>query len=53
MIGACLQDYSAGHYPQPTQILRAVFIKKSDIERKIQEAYVEDRLMQIYFNDLH
>jgi hypothetical protein len=48
----CLRDNSLGHYPQTTQILRAMFIKKSDIERKIREAYVEDRLVQIYFNDL-
>jgi len=29
-----------------------MFIKESDLKRKIREAYVEDHLAQSYFNDI-
>jgi hypothetical protein len=32
--------------------LQAVFVKESDLERKIQEAYVEDCLVKKYFKEL-
>ncbi len=30
-----------------------MFVGESDLERKIRKVYVEDRLAQSYFNDLH
>lgn len=38
---------------ESTQIFQTMFIKKNDLQRKIQKVYVEDCLAQSYFNDLH
>jgi hypothetical protein len=36
-----------------TQIFRAMFVKESNLEKKIRKMYVENYLVQSYFNELH
>ncbi len=47
-----MEEYQRGMHWESIQILRTMFVEKSDIKRKIQKAYVEDCLAQSYFNDL-
>jgi hypothetical protein len=36
-----------------TKIFQAMFVGENDLERKIQEVYVDDRLVKNYFKNLH
>jgi rRNA maturation protein Rpf1 len=42
-----------GDASENTKIFQAMFVGESDLERKIQEAYVEDRLVKNYLKNLH
>jgi hypothetical protein len=50
---SCKEDYQGETHCESIQILQAMFVEENNLERKIQEAYVEDRLVQSYFKDLH
>ncbi len=50
---SCKENYQGEMHWESTQILQAMFVKENNLERKIQEAYVEDRLVQSYFKDFH
>jgi hypothetical protein len=47
-----MEEYQREMHWESTQILQAIFIKESDLKMKIQKVYVEDCLVQSYFNDL-
>ncbi len=46
------EEYQGKMHWESIQILWAMFIWESDLDRKIQKAYVEHCLAQSYFNDL-
>jgi hypothetical protein len=50
---SCKEEYQGKMPWENIQILRIMFVKKSELERKIQKAHVEYRLMQGYFKNLH
>jgi hypothetical protein len=41
---SCKEEYQREMLWESTQILRSMFVKESDIERKIQKVYVENHL---------
>jgi hypothetical protein len=50
---SCKEEYQRKMPWENIQILRIMFVGKNNLERKIQEAYAEDHLMQGYFKNLH
>jgi hypothetical protein len=48
-----MEEYQREMHWESTQVFWAMFVEENDIEMKIWKAYVEDRLAQSYFNDLH
>ncbi len=50
---SCKEKYQGEMHWEYIQILQAMFVRESNLERKIQEVYVEDRLVQSYFKNLH
>ncbi len=49
----CKEKYQGEMHWEYIQILQAMFVWENNLEKKIQEVYVEDRLVQIYFKNLH
>ncbi len=46
------EEYQGKMLWESIQILRTMFVKESNLERKIQEVFMEDCLAQNYFNDM-
>jgi hypothetical protein len=46
------EDYQNERIVNVTQALRAKFVGESDLDRRLRESYVNDRLAQHYFNEL-
>lgn len=49
----CKEEYQGKMPWENIQIFQIMFVEESNLERKIQEAYAEDHLMQGYFKKLH